>query len=337
MNTRRMQWATCLASLALAWSCGGSDERAGDQADARDVSGGWLELPSGDLVQDSGVDGTGADVIVDAADIGQDTHVILNDEDDDGVPDIDDEAPSDPNWPGLAPFGFIYAHTSTALYAWRPGSGAPTLVGPFAWPHDGGVHQMTDIAVTKEGVLYGIAFDGLYRCSVVNGACKTLAMMTFEQQFNGLTMVPAGIIDAEHETMVAISLYGGWYEVAIDDDVATLTQLGSYGSLYYSAGDAYSIESVGTFAAVVKENVTGMGTLLIEIDPATGSYIRDVGWVPAEGIWGLAGLGTMVYAFDSGGAIYGGDVDAGSFTLMVPAIEGAEWWGAGVSTRLKGR
>jgi len=310
------------------------------------VPQGGLELPIGDSSSDvSDVPSLPGDTIdtvdsswdsAETSDLSSETgHPNLEDSDGDGVPDVDDEAPTDPDWPGLAQFGYIYAHTDVGLYQWKPSGGAPTQIGPFCWPDDGGMHMMTDIAITREGVLFGIAFDGLYRCSAVSAACKTLAMMTSDTEFNGLTIIPKGVIDTDHETMVAIAVSGGWYKVEVSDDVATLTQLGSYGSAYSSAGDSYSIESVGTFAAVDKSSSLHSGTLLVKVNPQTGAVMQEIGWVTGDTVWGLAGLGSQIYAFDASGAIYGGDVDTGAFSLVVPASEGAEWWGAGVSTRLK--
>lgn len=250
-----------------------------------------------------------------------------------------DESPADPGivmdvvevWtpePGLATKGRVYAHTSDALYEWTPGPTPPKKVAAFQWPADGGGHQMTDIAVDRDGRLYAISFDALYRCNAQTAACDHLADL--DGDFNGLTVVPIGTISATDEAIVAISSAGGWYEVQVQGSTAQLVMRGTYGSGYSSAGDAYSIENLGTFAAV---NSGSGGTHLVQVDPATGKVVKEIDTIQGNAIYGLAGLGGKVYALDEGGAIFVGDVVTGQFSLMVPASQGQPWWGAGVTTR----
>lgn len=256
-----------------------------------------------------------------------------------GAADATQDSPGDPGggkdtvevWPpepGLATKGRVYAHTSDALYEWTPGPTPPKKVAAFQWPADGGGHQMTDIAVDRDGRLYGISFDALYLCHAQTAKCDHLADL--DGDFNGLTVVPVGTLSATDEAIVAISNDGGWYEVQVQGTAAQLVMRGTYGSGYSSAGDAYSIENLGTFAAV---DSGGGGTLLVQVDPATGKVEKEIDTIQGDAIYGLAGLGGKVYAFDEGGAIFVGDVVTGQFTLMVPASQGASWWGAGVTTR----
>jgi hypothetical protein len=227
---------------------------------------------------------------------------------------------------GLAKPGYIYAHTASELYSWLPGPAKPKLVAKFGWPNDGLKHEMTDMAIDHDGRLYGLSYDGLYRCDADTADCTNLA--AFDQDFNGMTVVPAGTIQPAVETIVAISNNGGWYRVEVQGTQALLTLMGTYGPGYESAGDAYSIEGVGTFAAV---NSGFGGTLLVQVDPKNGKVQKEIATIPGDAIYGLAGMGNQVFAFDESGQIFRGDVTSSQFTAYLTTWQA--WYGAAVSTR----
>ncbi len=257
-----------------------------------------------------------------------------DDDDNDGVPDVSDEAPLDDEWPGPAMAGLIYAHTSSTLYAWNPESGDLIMVGPFGWPADGGGHQMTDIAIDYDGLLFGVTFDRVYRCSAINAECIVLA--TLPSSFNGLTVVPAGSVDPEKESLIGIGNNGSWNLVEPQGNLATITTLGSYGSGYTSSGDAYSVEGQGTFAAVNSNSFFG-GDVLVKVDASNGQVLGEVGELAGyANVYGLAGDGYNSYAFDSSGAILELDIDTGTVEVVLSASQGESWWGAGVTTRAQG-
>ena len=256
-----------------------------------------------------------------------------DDRDHDGVPDYADEAPDDPLWPGkVTQMGLIYAHTATTLYTWNVGDPQATKVADFTWPSDGGDHQMTDLAIDRDGLMYGISFDHLYRVSATSA--KTRAIGSLGEQYNGLTVIERGKIDANAETLVAISNSGEWVRVWLKNGAATFQKLGSYGG-YSSAGDAFCIEQRGTWAAVLDDSGSA-GTLLVEVDPSNGSVKSVLGpALNANSVYGLAGVGGVIYAFDSSGMILAFDVATKQATVAVAAAKGQPWWGAAVSTRGK--
>ncbi len=250
------------------------------------------------------------------------------DDDGDGVPDVSDEAPLDANWPGLAIDGAIYAHTSSSLYRFDSVLSIVETVGVFGFPNGG--QSMTDIAIDYEGHIFGVSFSNLYRCSAVSAECIHLGGLP--SSFNGMTIVPVGTIEPGKESMIGIGNSGTWNEISVVGNQATITQLGTYGAGYTSAGDAYSIEGIGTFAAVNK--VGASSTYLVTVDPAGGSVTEEIG--PMTGysnIYGLASDGETAFAFDSSGAILALDVLTGNTTVALPPGQGKSWWGAGVTTR----
>lgn len=250
------------------------------------------------------------------------------DDDGDGVPDLADESPLDPSWPGLAIGGAIYAHTSSSLYQYDPQQSVVSTVGVFSFPNGG--QSMTDIAIDYEGHIFGVSFGNLYRCSAVTAECIHLGGLP--SSFNGMTILPVGTLDPGQESMIGIGNSGSWNEITVLGNQATITQLGSYGAGYTSAGDAYSIEGIGTFAAVNK--VGSSSTYLVKVDPVVGTVMEEIG--PMTGytqIYGLASDGETAFAFDASGAILALDVDTGNTTVALPAGQGKSWWGAGVTTR----
>ena len=253
-----------------------------------------------------------------------------SDDDNDGVQDEQDEAPLDPDWPGLAAEGIIYAHTSSKLFVWNPISNQVTPVGSFIWPSDGGGHQMTDIAIDYDGHLYGVTFDRFYRCSAASAHCNNLAILP--SSFNGLTIVPEGTVYPDKEAVIGISTDGSWNRIDVVGNMATVTNLGSYGGSYSSSGDAYSIEGIGTFAAVNKSGASN--DYLVKVNPINGAVLAEIGQISGfTSVFGLAGADDKAYAFDDGGAILQLDLGTGQSTQVLSPSSGQAWWGAAVTTR----
>lgn len=251
------------------------------------------------------------------------------DSDNDGVPDDDDLFPDDPSMPGIALDNTVYAHTSSQLYTLDVKTYQVTPVGPFNWPADGGGHQMTDIAIDRWGVLFGVTFDRLYTCHPQTALCTYLAVLP--SSFNGLTLVPPGLVDPQQEVLIGITTGGGWYRLDVDAGMVSTTSLGSYGTGLTSSGDAYSIEGIGTFAAVNKSGE--LYDFIVTLDPATGTAVGQVGEITGyTSVWGLAGWNERSFAFDESGAVLVIQMTTGDVTLV--ADTGLPWWGAGVKTRI---
>jgi hypothetical protein len=256
-----------------------------------------------------------------------------DDTDSDGVPDYADEAPLDKNWPGrVTVMNLIYAHTAGALYTWNVGDAKPQKVADFTWPSGIADQDMTDLAIDRDGLMYGISFDHLYRVSATSGKTRSLGVLS--QQFNGLTVIERGKIDPAQETLVAISNAGNWVQVTVTGTSATFKTLGSYNG-YSSAGDAFCIEQKGTWAAVLDPGDTS-GTILVEVNPSNGNVKSVLSpALNADSVYGLAGVGGVIYAFDASGQILAYDLAMKKVTTAVTAANGQAWWGAAVSTRGK--
>ena len=248
----------------------------------------------------------------------------------DGVPDSADPAPDDDTFPGTVVADAVYAHTKDALYVMNVKTYQLDKVGDFQWTDDGGNHLVTDIGVDRYGVLYAVTFEDVYICSPVNAGCLWVGSQPEgEFYFNGLTLVPQGFLDPYADTLVAISDDGGWYRLTLEGGQFSALKLGEYGAPYTSAGDAYSIDGVGTFAAVHKAGAAQ--DYLVQVNPSNGKVMAEIGpFGPYTGIFGLAGWAAKAFAFDKEGDVI--LVDTATGQTQVLHESGLSWWGAGVRT-----
>lgn len=249
------------------------------------------------------------------------------DKDGDGIPDISDVFPDDPGQPGIVVPKKIYAHSSSALYTVDVDTYAVGNIGGFKWPNDGGGHAMTDVAIDRNGVLYGVTFDRLYVCNPGTATCFNLG--TLPGSYNGLTWIPAGIIDPDKDTLIGITNPGAWVQLSIKGGMVTAKQLGSYGANYSSAGDAFSIEGVGTFAAVNKVGLNS--TVIVTVDPTNGKVTGELAVTNGyNSVYGLAGWEGLILAFDSSSQMI--KIDPVTKVVTNLGAKGVSWWGAGVGT-----
>lgn len=273
---------------------------------------------------------------LDAADIGYDAGEpdvgepppLLKDSDNDGIPDVADLYPNDKDLPGTAYGGVVYAHTADELWRMDVKTYKLDFVAFFGWPADGNVHEMTDIAIDRYGVLYGVSFSAVYTCHPQKGGC--LHIGTLPSSYNALTFVPQGLLDDDKDVLIAIGGGGEWTRLDRVGDTFVPTVLGSYGGLYTSSGDAYSIKGVGTYATVNKSGDSS--DWLVAVHPATGHVTAEVGRLDGFGaMFGLAGWTDRAFGFDETGAVVIVDTETGTVVNTIQSVPKA-WWGAGVRT-----
>jgi hypothetical protein len=241
------------------------------------------------------------------------------------------DTPIDTAGGGPKPELAVYGHSSTNLYRLDPVSLKLTNLGTF----DGADGSMTDIALDKDGVMYGITFSSVYRIDYKKSPkslpkCTHLALLT--NTFNGLTMVPQGMIDSAKEVLVGVAIDGGWWRIDPSGVTAKLTQLGSYGGGWMSSGDAVGIIGDKVYATVFR-SVAGEHDHVVTVNPKTGAVIKDIGDTGVDGFWGVGYWGGIMYGFTSNGTIYKIDLKTAKATeIPVKDKPSGGWWGAGVVT-----
>jgi hypothetical protein len=224
----------------------------------------------------------------------------------------------------------VYAHTEDELWTFSVKTYQLDFACFFDWPADANPHKMTDLAIDRWGVLYGVSFKGLYTCHPTTCACTSVGELP--DGFNALTLVPRGVLDPERDVLVGISGGGGWYRLDLQGTVFAGTLLGSYGEGYTSSGDAYAIKGVGAFATVNKGSE--LDDYLVEVEPTTGAVLREIARLEGlRNVYGLAGWTDRAMAFDEGGKIVVIETATGH-VLKVLQDTPKKWWGAGVRTEL---
>jgi hypothetical protein len=314
------------------------------QADTLVDTGGGAEVDASTPIEDADSDGVPDDVDncaglfnptqadADSDGIGDLCDPTNDDADGDGLADGDDPFPNDPQRPGVVLSNSVYAHTSNELYYLGVKRLEIRRVGPFRF-ESGFEGQMTDIAIDRAGVLWGISFDNLY--VIRPDTAEAWYVASLPRSFNGLTLVPRGVLGSNDDVLVGVSNDGGWWRLDFANvggfPQVQISQLGSYGSDWGSSGDAFSIEGVGTFASVNSPQY--IGDRLAKVDPATGAVLSIVTQFGNYGqVWGLAGWSDRVFGFDASGAITVLDISSGQITDSLTTDK--SWWGAGVKTVL---
>lgn len=256
------------------------------------------------------------------------TGVVPNDSDGDGIPDDDDPFPDDDTLPGTVSGGTVYAHTPSRLFTMEVE--APytiTEVGLFSFPN-GGSGEVTDLAIDRWGVLYAITFARLHVCNPATAACYMLAELP--SSFNGLTFIPPGTLDPNDDSLVGVANSGEWRHLELTGNQVNQVALGSYGASYTSAGDAFSIVGVGTFASVNKAG-SPSANVIVEVNPIDGSVLGEIASLTGyTTVYGLAGWNGAIFAFNGGGQVLLVDPDDGSYEELFDTNH--SWWGAAVST-----
>ena len=226
---------------------------------------------------------------------------------------------------GLA---FVFAHSSDTLY--RMDVNGFLKIGYFSFNMNPG--SMTDIAMDKNGTLYGVTFSDLFKCDSKTAKCTWLAALP--ESFNGLTFVPKGTAKPNDEALIGIANSGAWNLIEVTGTSAKVTKLGSYGG-YSSSGDAFSVETIGTFATVKDANSFGGTDILVQVDPKTGAVIKKIGNTGVSDLWGFAWFNGKFYGFSDDTNVYEINTTTAKATttkaFKVPS--GVQWWGAAVSTR----
>lgn len=202
--------------------------------------------------------------------------------------------------------GTIWANSPSTLYRIDPTTFAVTTIGTF----DHG-DQMTDLAVTPSGDLYGVSFSSLYSVN------KVTAQATFVADVpgignNALTFLPNGNLLAADS--------GGDVKI-INPSNGTVTSVGNYGNGLGSSGDLIAVASGATYG-------TTPGDDLVTINTQTG-VAAVVGPIGHDEVWGLAYANAKVIGLTTAGTIL--QIDPLTGTATVLASTGLDFWGGGQS------
>ncbi len=213
----------------------------------------------------------------------------------------------------------MYVQTADTLYTIDDVSFELTEIGTF----QNGGDDITDIAVTPNGTLYGISNTTLYTIDKDTGEAAWQAELGESATNVGLTFLPDG-------TLLATDQDGGVRQ--IDPINGNVTERGSFGGGYATAGDLVAVAD-GTMYAISDEGPYGNeqdDNLLLTINTDTGAYIEEIGPIGYGGVFGCAYDNGHVYAFTRDGLVIEIDRNTGAGTLK-RTYDGTAFWGAGVT------
>ncbi len=202
-----MRVAMVVVSLAVLAGCG--------PADVKGTSGGAAD--AGDIALDGDAGGLGFDA-------------------GDTTPPTDAGTP-----PGRT---LIYAHTDTNLFQLDPSLQSDLqALGAFDCVTTS-AGAMTDLAVDKDGKLFGITTTAVHPLQLQSGAVHCGAKWTLpasKARFYGLTFAPAGVL-APQEMLVAANSAGELWAI---DSQGNTTQVGTFGTVPANDGHGHTYANAG--------------------------------------------------------------------------------------------
>jgi hypothetical protein len=224
----------------------------------------------------------------------------------------------------------VFGQSADTLYKLDPGSKAVTVVGPFQ-----GCSQVIDIALDKDSNMYATTFNSFYKVDRNTAQCTQIASGSVYP--NSLSFVPAGTLDPNAEKLVG---YNVDQYITIDTQTGVITNVGTaIGMGLSSSGDIVSVKGGGTYLTV---NCLGGGSCpcttdcLIQVDPSTGSFLKNWGPTGHTNVFGIAFWAGAVYGFDDGGNLF--QIDFNGAAMQITAIPVPnpppmlQFWGAGSTT-----
>lgn len=203
----------------------------------------------------------------------------------------------------------IFAHTARQLYHLDLSGQQPQarLVGDFH-------AQITDIARTSDGTLYGVSFTHLYRIDLGTGRAQQIGALG-TRGVNGLA--------ATGGRLVASSTEGVFYYV--DPATGRATAAGRFGSGVTSSGDlCFGPGGVLYMTAPLGAQGSRSPDRLVRLDPVSGRA-TVVGPVGFSQVYGLASRGGDLIGVTSGGAVVRFDLQTGRASLA--GVTGVPFWG----------
>lgn len=205
----------------------------------------------------------------------------------------------------------IFAHSSRQLYRIDLTTQTPQVVSIGAFGA-----ELTDLALTDDGQLFGVGFDTLYVVDPQQGFARRVGPLG-PTDVNGLAAVG--------NRLVAGSTSGGFYYV--DRSTGRATRVGSFGRGVVSSGDlCVGPGGVLYLTSPVGSRIGGPDQLL-RVDPVTGAA-TPVGTTGLSSVFGLIFTGSErneLLGVTADGIVARIDPRTGAAAQM--ALTGVPFWG----------
>jgi hypothetical protein len=215
----------------------------------------------------------------------------------------------------------VFAQSGGTLFRIDATTKALSKVGDFSCND-----SVIDIAIDKQGNLFGTTFSSLVKIDKTNAKCTIIKDGNYP---NSLSFVPQGTVYPDREALVG---YVGADYVAIDPVTGdVITNPGILKGGYASSGDVVSVIGGGTYLTVTGN---GCDDCIVRVDPATGAMVENLGPVGYSNVFGLAFWGGEVYGFNDEGELFVYDLKTNQAKAVpIPnAPSGVSFYGAGSTT-----
>ncbi len=218
----------------------------------------------------------------------------------------------------------VYGHSPDELYRLDPNTKEVTVVGNFK-----GCAGVIDIALDKDSNLYGTTFGGFYKIDKQTAVCTLISNGSYP---NSLSFVPKGTLDPFTEALVG---YNGADYIRIDTQSGTVStiKLGALSAGYFSSGDIVSVINGPTYLTIKGNECADC---IVELDPKTGTILKNWGPIPYSSVFGLAFWAGNAYGFTDFGELFEVSFANNKVTTVLIPIPSApanlEFWGAGSTT-----
>ena len=231
--------------------------------------------------------------------------------DDDDATGDDDDATGDDDDSTAGPTAFMYAHTSSTLFAVDPSTYALTTIGAFSGQAP--LFGVTDLAIDLQGTMWAISFEGSYEVDP-NTAVMTQRGSWFPAEYNSLTFLTDGrLLAGEGSTLYEIDLTTG-----------APTSMGTVPGGLVFAGDMVGLPD-GLLYCLMAPTANSAQTSLVIYNPSTGQ-VEDTFSTGQGTMFGVGYAQGTIYGFTEGGIIYSINPANGAATNVASA--GQPFWGA---------
>ncbi len=301
----------------------------------------------------------------------EDERTVTNVPDGSLVGDTSTIVKDDGGTPGPTGKSVFYVHTEKTLYEIDPLDKTLALkkLGDVDCMNGGDPAKadssLTDIAVSRDGQVYGVSSRFAYELEVQSGTvhCKntwTISKEGSDSVFYGLTFAPIGTLSATEEVLIAANNDGQMY--TLDQTTGKTTYVGNFGSdpktknKWNLSGDIVFLENNGNPIGFATVNACAPGKTctvsdsLIELDvkaikPGASSTLKGVRGQLVKGSWcttknnvstfdkmfGIVAYEDRVFGFsDSGYIVEISNIDGSA--CLITNNTGMKFKGAGIAT-----
>lgn len=219
----------------------------------------------------------------------------------------------------------VFGHSRTTLFKLNPTTKDVGIVDTFKE-----CSNIEDIALDKDSNLYGTNDEGLYSINKTTATCTLIAPGTYP---NSLSFVPAGTLDDNAEALVGF--LDDQY-VRIDTTTGAISNVGDpWNNGFVSSGDLVSVKNGPSYLTIKDENPEDMvcGDCLVQINPATGVFVKEFGALGYDRVFGAAFWAGSVYGFTNDGELFEIVIQNNELsTNPIATPNGLSFWGAGSTT-----